>query len=485
MQSQQLLKQTSMLTLLIVICAVGLLMGIASVWIPPTLILIGIAGIIYVVVAWSWPEIALLGILLFTSTIFDIYDYPSIPIGVGNLIISDLLLFVLFAIILLRGFIKSTSYFIHTPLDLPLIGFYFTALIATGFGIYSSRISFNQSLGELRVVNFYLVFFIVTNLVRSEKQLRRLYSGLILLAIFVALAMVAQYALGNAIQILPGRVETLSTAGTTSYGITRVLPPGQSLVLIVFVCLIAQILFDKKSSRFMINLIQLGIVGLAVLLTFNRSFWVAIILAALLVGLLVSIREKVKFVNIVFWTALIGGLFLTPILTINGDVGEKLLNGITVRMSTMFNPNTTQEESLLYRYIENEYAYAQIASNPLIGLGLGASYRPFDSRIRSSGTYYIHNGHFWVMLKTGLIGYSFFMWTLLLFIKRSIQNWKRIPDISQKGFVLSFGVTIFGMLFISIFNPIFRDWYWAPITGVMLGVGEVIIRMNTIRSLDS
>ena len=245
-----LLKKPSLLMQLIVVYGLGLLLGITSIWLPPYFLLIGIAGIIYLIVAWSWPEIALLGVLLFTSTIFDIYALPSIPIGIGNLVISDILIFVLIGIILLRGVIKSASYFIHTPIDVPLLAFYGTALLATAVGIYSSRVTFNQSLGEVRVVNFFLTFFIVTNLVRNEKQLRRLYSGIIFLAIIVAIAMIAQYSLGNAIKILPGRVETLSTAGTTSYGITRVLPPGQSLVMLGFICLVVQMLFDKTSSRF-------------------------------------------------------------------------------------------------------------------------------------------------------------------------------------------------------------------------------------------
>jgi hypothetical protein len=480
----QLLKQPSIVKQLVVICGLGLLLGITSIWIPPYLILIGVAGIIYLVVAWLWPEIAILGVLIFTSTTFDIYAYPSIPIGIGNLIISDLLLFALLGIVIIRGLIKSSSFFRHTPLDLPLLAFYGTALLATLVGIYFARVTFNGSLGELRVINFYLAFFIVTNLVRNGNQIRRLYNGIILLAIFVSISMILQYALGDTIQILPGRVETLSTAGTTSYGITRVLPPGQSLVAIIFVCLVIQVLFDQTYSRFILNLIQLGTVGLAVLLTFNRSFWAAILFALLLVSLLVSLRDRIRFFNLTVWVILVGTLILVPVLTINQQWSEKFIDGLTVRMSTLFNPDTAKEESLLYRYVENEYAYPQIAAHPLLGLGLGADYRPFDRRIRSTEPGYIHNGHLWMMLKIGIVGYFFFMWALLLFIKRSLQSWKYISDLPQKGMLLAFGVMIFGMLLISILNPIFRNWYWSPITGVMLGMGEVIIKLNTNQTIN-
>jgi len=156
----------------------------------------------------------------------------------------------------------------------------------------------------------------------------------------------------------------------------------------------------------------------------------------------------------------------------------------------LFNPDTAKEDSLVYRYIENEYAYPQIESHPLFGLGLGANYRPVDRRVdygpaKSSLTYYIHNGHLWVMLKTGLLGYVFFMWFLLLFVKRGLQNWKRITDPFLKGIVLSFVATIPGILLASTVNPIFKQSYWAPVIGVMLGMSEVILRMNNNQFIDS
>jgi hypothetical protein len=489
----QLLKQPLILNQLIVACGLGLFLGIASIWLPPYLLFIGIAGIVYVLVAWLWPEIALLGILVLTSTVFDIDKLPSISIGIGHILIPDILLFVLIGILFLRGMVESTSFFIHTPLDIPLLAFYGTAILSTAIAIFNSSITFNQSLGEVRIVNFFLTFFIVTNLVRSEKQVHKLFDGIIILAILVALAMIAQYALGPAVPILPGRVETLNTAGATSAGVARILPPGQSLVMLGFVCLVVQMLFDKTSSRFMRYLIQLGIIGLAVLLTFNRSFWAAVGLALFLVGLLVSIRDKVKYVKIVFWTVLIGAFVLTPFLVKGGQV-EKLVSGAMTRMSSLFNPDTANEGSLEFRYIENKYAYPQIASHPLIGLGLGAKYRPWDPRLDDRPLNYgpnvsilddyIHNGHLWVMLKTGLIGYLFFMWFLIMFSKRAIQNWRRIPDPFLKAIVLSFAVTIVGILVAALVNPIFEQSFWAPVIGIMLGMSEVILRMNHNQPLD-
>jgi len=488
---RQLLKQPSILNQLIVVCGLGLLLGITSIWLPPYFVLVGIGGVIYLIVAWSWPEIALLSILLFTSTVFNIYTFPSIPIGIGHLVISDILLFALIGIILLRGMVKSSSYFIHTSLDMPLLAFYGTAILATAIGIFNSRVTFNQSLGEVRIVSLYLTFFIVTNLVRNEKQVRRLLNGIFLLAFFVALMMIVQYLLGNSIIIIKtARVETLETAGVIESGVTRILPPGQSLVVVVFISQVVLLIFDRTPSSYLSRFFLAGATGLAVLLTFTRGYWVAVILALFFVGLLVSIRDKVKYVKIVFWTVLIGAFILTPFLDVKGSQVGKLIDGAMVRMSTMFNPDITKEESLTYRYIENEYVFPQIVSHPFFGLGLGANYRPRDPRLdfskslASSLTWYIHNGYYWVMVKIGLIGFLFFMYFFLRFVKRGFQNWKRISDPFLKGIVLSFAVTILSLQFTVFTSPIFTTTWWAPIIGIMLGTSEVILRICRDPLLD-
>ena len=110
----QLLNQPSIKIQLAVAGGLGLLLGMISVWLPPYFALVGIAGMIYLVVAWLWPEIALLVILFFTSTIIDLSNVsaiPSIPIGIGHLIISDILVFALFGIILLRVLVNSSLLF--------------------------------------------------------------------------------------------------------------------------------------------------------------------------------------------------------------------------------------------------------------------------------------------------------------------------------------------------------------------------------------
>ncbi len=486
MQSQA-NKQFPLLAQMLVICTIGLLLGFASTKLQPYLLLTLGLGIVYIGIVWLWPEYAILSILLLTSTIIDENSLPSVPIGIGHLIVSDFLLFIPLGIMLIRIWVEPGFGFVHTPLDFPLLAFYGIAVLSTILAISQGTITFNQSLGELRTVNLYLIFFLVTNFIRTRKQLYILLNGILILTIFVALMMVAQYALGDITKILPGRVETLFTAGTTDQGVTRILPPGQSLILVILILLPVLLIFDKDASKSLFRLFQLFIVGLAVLLTFNRSFWVAMMFSLFLVVILVSMRDKVRYLNLAFLS--IGIIAAVTILAVAaaGKQAQSLIDGAVIRFSTLLNPNTLNESSLRYRDVEFQYAVPQILDHPAIGLGLGSHYRPWDRRIDFGPIdwdklAYIHNGHLWVILKTGVLGYVFFAWFLLLFIKRSLQHWSQIQSPFLRAIMLSFAVTIIGILPATIVNPIFAQAYWASIIGIMLGTSEIIIRLNKAAS---
>jgi hypothetical protein len=474
---------------IIMIGGIGLLLGIAVLTISPVMLLVGLIGVVYIVVVVKWPEIALLGTLILTSTIIDVNALPPIPFGIGHLIISDIVLIIPLGIVLIKTLTQPRFKLNHTPLDFPLLGFYGIAILSTIIAIYQRSVSFNNSLGEIRIANFYLIFYIVTNLICDKKRLRRLLEGILLLSLLVAIAMIVQYFVGDAIDILPGRVETLITAGVTSTGITRVLPPGQSLVMVGFITTIILLIVDRTRSFPLSRIIQASVLGLAVLLTFNRNFWVGIGLALLLMGCLIPLPNKIRLLKIILATLFLAIVLIPAISSVDSQVA-KLIDASTSRFATLFNSNTLNEDSLQYRYIENSYAFPQIALHPLIGLGLGTNYRPWDPRIDPSlnqinawdNRGYIHNGHLWVMLKTGLIGYFLLMFMILYFLKRSFQNWHLILDPFFRGFVLSFSVTIAGLLVTAFVNPIFYEFYWVPILGIMMGMNETIFGLIRVQT---
>lgn len=473
---------------ILLLIGIGFLLGIAVIGVPPIYLLAGIAGVVYIVLIVKWSEIAILAILLLTSTIIDIYSLPKISIGVGHIIAFDLVVIIPIVYILVKSLIDRGFKLHSSPLNLPLFGFYGIALLSTAIAIIQGRISFNQCLGELRDANTYLAFFMVTNLIWNEKQLRRLLSGIFFLAIMVAVAIGIQYVVGDAIQIMPGRIETVETAGVTTIGITRILPPGQSLIMVGLITTIILLILEKETSAAPVRILQICILGAGVLLTFNRNFWVGIGLALLLISFIVPLPNKVKFLKFLLLAVFLALIVLPIASTIDARVGN-LINASVTRLSTLFNAKTLREDSLQYRFIEMSYAIPQIEAHPLIGLGLGALYRPWDSRIDSIIDYekraYIHNGHLWVMIKTGIAGYICLIWLISAGIWRGFKNWKSMPTPLFRGVMVSFSLTLTALLVIALVNPVFGDTYWAPVIGVMIGIIEKLISFYGLPAIDS
>jgi hypothetical protein len=475
----QLFKSYNLLSQLAVAGGTGLLLGVASLWFSPLWTLVALAGGGLIFATLKRPEIALLGILIATSSIVFEDRLPLIPIGVGSLHIPDVFLLASLGLIILRWLVEPDFKIIRTPLDWPLLGFYGVTLLSTFIAILRSSVGVQTGIRAIRVVTYYLTFFVVTNLVQEDRQLRLLLRGLLFLAAIVAVAMVAQFLVGESLSILPGRVETLRTQDTSYSGVTRILPPGQSLILVAFIATTVRLVLDKFRPMNMLKFLQWGLLGLALVLTFSRAFWVATALALFLLAYLLGGQGRQRLLGWSLIALLLLAIILLPAFDSPESQAAKLIRASFERLGTLGSDKTLGESSLQWRYVENEYALRQIASHPLTGLGLGARYRPFDPRLdgrERDFRDYIHNGHFWIMIKSGLLGYLCLVWLSLASLLRGFRYWRLVPDSQMRGSVLGFTLTYLGVLFAAVINPIFMQWFWTPVIGLMMGINEVVLK---------
>jgi O-antigen ligase len=121
-------------------------------------------------------------------------------------------------------------------------------------------------------------------------------------------------------------------------------------------------------------------------------------------------------------------------------------------------------------------------ANPWIGLGMGFTYRPWDRRIDEQplavSDYdfrkHIHNGHLWILLQSGLLGYLSFVWLSVAFLIQGFGHWRRVADAHFRGVMLGFTVIYLGILIAAFVNSTFVQWRWTPVIGMMMGINEVI-----------
>jgi hypothetical protein len=444
-------------------------------------VVVAIVGIALLLAALKRPELALLGILFLTSSVVFESDLPLIPVPMGSLHIPDLIVLGLFGLIILRWLAERDFTLVSTPLDAPVWTFYGATFLLTLWAIRTTSLDFNIALRGMRIVSYYLVFFLVTNLIRDEAQLWLLLNGFFALASFVAVVMFAQFVLGDAIPILPGRVETLMTEDTTYRGIVRILPPGQSVVMVSFLGTLFALLMDRVRAASLLWVGQAALLGLGLVFTFQRNFWVMALLALALFVLLVRGRDRRRAFG---WSMALGVAGLVVVLVIFTQPDSqpaRLVNASAERLNTLAGDRVTTDSSLRARDVEYEYAIPQIRRHLLTGLGAGARYRPFDRRIDQIGGFdgraYIHNGHLWILLQAGLPGYLGLMWITVLFLWRGFKFWQYVPDSRIKGIMLSFVLVYLGGLLGSVTSPMFMQWFWTPVFGLMFGVNEVIIRL--------
>ena len=464
---------------LVAACLAGVMFGIASLVLSPQLVLLGLVICVGVLIAIRRPAIALLGVLFVTSTILD-KEFTSLP-GIRSLRIVDFLYVALLGLILFRWLAERDFKLITTPLDAPLLALWGVAALSTVLGLLNSGVADWAAFDEMRTISYYLTFFVVTNLVRTQRQAVVLVRGLFLLAVFVSIAMAVQYVLGPSFVILAGRVEELGTQYTLYSDITRMLPPGESVLLVAFLALTAIMVLDRPVTIRSFRAIAWLLTGVAVLLTFNRNFWFSVALGLFMLGIVLTGEERRQYIR---WIVAVGVAFsigATAFVAVApGTRVARLITASVYRFTTLANVgNYTEDRSLQDRLPEYEYTIPQIVSHPVLGIGMGASYRPYDSRLDWPGhnlQRYTHNAHIWLIMKTGLIGYLCMVWLSVVFVARVFKHWRHISNLELRGAVLSFAITYIGVLAASLVNPIFMQYYWAPVIGLMMGVSELAIR---------
>jgi O-antigen ligase len=425
-----------------------------------------------------------LGILVATASIGFEGRLPVLSVGI-SLQVPDILLLGSLGWIAVRWLFVPGFRIVRTPLDRPFLLFFGVTLFSTLVAIVHSAVNLNVAIESIRIFSYYLTFFVVTNLVRDDRQLNFLLNGIFLLATVVAAAMVAQYVLGGSVQLLGSEVGASGGFQGTTFGdAVRIAPPGFSIIIVSLLTILCIIVCDKFKPMGLLRFLQCALLGVGLLLTFFRSFWAAVVVALLLGIFIVRGGDRRRLIG---W----GVLVMTPAVLILAVVFaapnlgiSRLVNASWDKLSTVNSGAFTGgDDSYNYRRLENEYAFPAVAATPVIGRGLGAPYRPMDPRLDNyTGEYpgirtaLIHNSHLGILLQSGLLGYLSLMWLSLTFLVRGFRYWRKVPDDRMRAVVLGFSLAYLVVLIAAGANSVFMMWCWTPVIGMMMGVNEAILR---------
>ncbi|MCA9884947.1 MAG: O-antigen ligase family protein [Anaerolineae bacterium] len=474
--------------------AVGLAIGISQMVLPPIIAPLLLIAAIGAAIALKFPETILIANIIGYSTIMDVNAIPLIPIGFGSLNLLDLGLVGLLALVAVRRAVQKDFTVQMDALGVSLMIFLGMMLLSTVLGLITGTTVLDQATTEIRYVGYYASYFVVSHLIQGERQLQIIIRTFLMLAVFVAVMMVAQFLVGYENQIIYGRIEEFAQDGTDVEGIARIIPAGRYLILVGFMSFTALLAFPERAvffrrTRFLAWLM----LGIGILLTFNRNFWVSSAIVTFLFLVVLDSRRRSYLIMFMLRMAaiafvVIGGIFVVApeselAATITTIVGRFTSTFKAETFNARYD-NEARTSSLEWRRIENEYAMEYIWPPRIFGLGMGAAYRPVvpeldDGDIEQEGIYYIHNSHFWIMIKTGIVGYLALLSFKLIAVGRGVVYWRKVRVI-YSPIVMGFSISLVGILFSAIVDPILTDLTWTPIAGLIIGLNEVIIRTQAL-----
>ena len=507
-KSYDILVQGLLASLLGCLLGGSILLSIYIKQLPPYWILGVMGGVILMIIAARRPDLIILSLIFLTSSIINETNVPFLEYGL-KVFLYDGVFIVLIAALIIRMIVNPDYSFVRTPLDLPMILFWGFAMLATYLTflrevrlpllpnlfqfLQVTPVYVSEAIPEIRIVSYYLIFFIITNLFNDKKHVNTLVKGMFVLAFVSATAMLLQEYVGVSLPLVTADVRTLTTEGVEYAGITRIIGfTGEAIVLVAFITKTAIILIDTDKPATFGDVLLAAFFGLGVLITFLRTFWIASALTLFLLLYLATGKSRSRLLNwglIIIIVLILVYIFIILLPDLQFSV---VASSILDRFGSFTQAETysaVPDSTLRARDAEYGFAIPQIFQRPIFGIGLGSAYRPaipsvdpMDVATRDNVVGFIHNAHIWIILKGGIFCYLSFLVLGIIYVIRGLTHWRHITDLYHRSVLLGFSTLYIGLNVAAIVVPVFMVLYWVPLIAIMMGVSETIIKLNNENS---
>jgi hypothetical protein len=310
---------------------------------------------------------------------------------------------------------------------------------------------------ELRVLMGFGVALIAIPILRDAAQRRRLFLGLGVVAIILGLWGIAQWSLSidfaaaEDAGLREGVSYTSSGKGQIQGGLYSFAPA----IVIAFAVFISGAARSLSGRALLIAVMAVN--ALALLFTYERTFWVATIVGFAFVILRTTGRQRVM--------ALVATpIALAVLLAVSATVAPDVLGAARERLMSI--GQYANDNSLRYRVVESEHVIGQIREHPLTGNALGATIfwgRPWEG-VKPTTDEYAHNGYLWLAWK---IGIPAALLLLALFLSAVLR---RPPDGDTllRSFVVGSAAALLVLLLASITFPSFSALAITPTMALLL-----------------
>jgi O-antigen ligase len=311
---------------------------------------------------------------------------------------------------------KELGLFRKTPLNRAIFLYATVCILATGFGLMAGRVELKSGiLFLLKYIEYFIVFFMVVNHVRSGEQVRRFVWCLLLTGFIVSVVGILQIPGGGRVSApFEGQAGEPNTFGG----------------YLLFMGMIAAGLMVKADNT-RAKLLLGGLIAVmlpAYLFTLSRASYLGLIPALLV---LVLHLEK----RLILSGLIVAGLIVSP-LFLPSVVRQRLLYTVQQpeHKDQLEIGNVRIDTSTSARIRSWKEALADWTQHPLIGHGV-TGYRFVDAQFPR------------VLAETGILGLAAFLYLLYSIAKTALENLKQMHDPSARGMVIGYLAGFAGLLF--------------------------------------
>ncbi len=437
---------------LISFLAVSLLAGFFISQYPPARTLLGVLVLLIFTISFiniEWGLYLLIfSMLLSPELLVGSTHGASIGRGV-TLRLEDFLLVIIGLSWLARNAVdKDLGLFLKTPLNKPILFYVLACIVSTSWGIMGGRVTPKTgALFVLKYIEYFIVFFMMVNHVRSTAQIRRFVVCLFLTCFVVSLIGTLQIPGGGRVSApFEGEIGEPNTFGG---------------YLLLIGALAVGILARTKQTKTRHLLIMLIVTILPpFLFTQSRSSYLAAIPACMVLGLMADRRFVI--LGLVILSFMLSPFLLPSVVkdrimfTFNQpeEPGQITIGDIRLDTSTSA------------RLVSWKRALQDWPKHPLLGYGI-TGYQFVDAQFPR------------VLVETGVLGLMAFLYLLVSIFKMTLRSLRDVRSSQSQGLCIGFLAGFIGLIvhalgantfiIVRIMEPF---WFFAGIVAVLPALEE-------------
>lgn len=334
------------------------------------------------------------------------------------------------------------------------LDWYLAAFVGTAFFLFLVRSPDTTiAIEGLRAVIEYLFwFFVAINLFKTERQVRILTFGFIVIVTGIALHGIYQYIVG--VPIPPQWVDQAETGITTRVYSIIGSPNILGSLMVMTIPIVISLAFTVKAWWKRIFFTGLtGLMGLCLLFTYSRGAWLALIGA-------------------LFYYGMVHNRKVLVLLLIAAVISPIAVPSVQQRIAYMLNPEYAQSSQKGGRLGRWQKAYNQaIKKSPVVGVGLGR----FGGAVamnRLPNAFYVDSYYVKTMAEMGALGLGMMLWLFLNTMRFGTNAYRRAPTLYLRNLGAGIMAGLLGLLLHNVVENVFEVpmintyfWFFAGMVG--------------------